>query len=45
MKERRTVLSIILLVLITLMTIMTLSGCGTSGKVYNVGTGELIEKR
>ena len=36
---------ILLLILGVLITIITLTGCGTSNKVYNVGTGELIENR
>tara|TARA_R110000851_G_scaffold171107_5_gene317438 strand:- start:1576 stop:1716 length:141 start_codon:yes stop_codon:yes gene_type:complete len=36
---------ILLLILGAIITIITLTGCGTSNKVYNIGTGELIEKR
>ena len=44
-KFRKAELIIILLILGAIITIITLTGCGTSNKVYNIGTGELIEKR
>jgi hypothetical protein len=44
-KVRKAELIIILLILGAIITITTLTGCGTSNKVYNIGTGELIEKR
>ena len=45
MKERKKTLTIILLTLIGVLTIMSLTSCGTTGKTYNVGTGELIPKK
>jgi hypothetical protein len=32
------------LVLFTFMLFMTFTGCSTSGRTYNVGTGELLPK-
>jgi len=32
------------LVLFTFMLVMSFTGCATSGRTYNVGTGELLPK-
>jgi|TARA_R110001606_G_scaffold380367_1_gene540861 predicted small secreted protein len=34
----------ILLIIGVIITVTTITGCGTTNKVYNVGTGELIKK-
>lgn len=43
-KGMRGTMVALMVILVGVALIMSLSSCGTSGRVYNVGTGELLPK-
>ena len=42
--QRRGTLLTMIILLGVLLTVMLVTSCGTSGRMYNVGTGELLPK-
>lgn len=42
--QMRGTLLVMSVILVGLLVVMLVTSCGTSGRIYNVGTGELLPK-